>query len=304
MLIRDRSRQRGFTLIELMMVILLIGMIASVATPRLLPLLTITEHENEARRLVGYGRSAMAHAALTRKPIRVRIDLDRQEYWAEEMPQLIRDPETESSGYGADDDDKFDDDVPEDEYELQETTKKILRDNEKKNPSFTARDRDRDREEDNDEDELDSRYDDEEARQSVLDKQKEKMEERFRSMSDNSLYARALRVQHDDEWTDEDRFDLDEFRKDEEEDLDDEDIPKPLNDPLLQAHRVIETVWIDTIYIGEEEYSKGVVDIELSPLGLENEVTFAVFNEENDLLMVYWDPLSGSAWYGRPVEEQ
>lgn len=287
MIAMDRHARRGFTLIELMMVILLIALIASVAAPRLLPLLTITEHENEARRLVGYGRTAMAHAALTRKPIRVRIDLDRQEYWSEEMPMLIPEPD-ESSTQGSRYDDDEDDDIPDDDYELEQTTKRIIRSQDENRESDTV-------------DELDPRYRDEETRKSVLDKQRETMEERFQSMADNSLYARALRVNHEGR-----QFGLEELYEDAEfddEELEGKNMPKPISDILLKAHQVIETVWIDTVWVGEDEFQKGIVDIDLTPLGLETDVAFALFNEEGDLLMVYWDPLSGNAWYTREASD-
>lgn len=264
-----RHNRNGFTLIELMVVILLMSMIVSIAAPRLLPLLTLTEHENEASRLAGYGRAAMAHTALTHSSIRVRIDLDNQEYWAETLPDLVA-SHGMTGGYGSGNDD--DDWIPEDKIGLAQASSQILQG-----------------------DEVEQEYNTEEEQNKVLDKQRSEMENRFRSMSDNSLFARALRVHHDDyDYVNDESI----FARDREEG-DDEAIPQPVTDPLLAAHTVIDSVWIDSITIAGEEFATGIVDIELTPLGLDTEVMLSLFNEDGDLMTVYWDPMTGNAWYMR-----
>jgi prepilin-type N-terminal cleavage/methylation domain-containing protein len=277
----DRQHNtRGFTLIELMIVILLMGMIVGTAAPRLLPLLTLTEHESEARRLVGYGRSAMAHASMTHAPIRVRIDLDQQKYWTEALPSLV--PESESAGGGSYSDtyggynEEEDDWVPDDDIELARASSQILKG-----------------------DEAEQEYTSEEEQNKVLDKQRGQMQDQFRSMADNSLFARALRVHHDDDKYVDDRS---LFRRDDEYDDDDEaEQQQPVSNPLLKPHQVIDSVWIESVMIGDEEFKKGIVDIELTPLGLDTEVSLALFNEDEDLLIVYWDPMTTNAWYIREL---
>jgi len=219
-----RHKPAGFTLIELMVVILLMAMLASVAVPRLLPLITLTEHQNEARHLVSYGRAAMAHAALAHENIVVRIDLDMQEYWAEAQPDVYEEPED------VDADAEDDDWIPEDRYELQQASQTILMG-----------------------DDAEQEYGDEEDRGKVLDRQKELMEKNFTSMARNSLFARARRVRHDEDalFGDDSLFGVDE-----EMDFDDEAGTNAVGSMLLANHRVIESVLIESVRLGEEVYTE------------------------------------------------
>jgi prepilin-type N-terminal cleavage/methylation domain-containing protein len=273
----SRHRRRGFTLIELMVVILLIGMMAGIAGPRLLPLITMTEHQNEARHLVGYGRAAMAHASMKHENIVVRIDLDNQEYWTEAQPDVYEAPE--STG----DDDPFDDDdddwIPEDEYELRKASQTILMG-----------------------EDAEQEITDEEDQKKLLGRQKENMKTEFTSMAQNTLFARAKRVKHDAKMFEDDK--LFDYGMDEDElDVNDEAGTNAVDSDLLSPHRVIESVLIESVHIGEEVFSTGVVDIELSPLGLDTSVTFVLINEDAETMVVQWDPLTGNAWYGELVDE-
>ena len=96
----SREPSAGFTLIELMVVCLLIGIIAAVAFPQLMPAITFSRLEGAARHLVGYGRSAVAYCTLMREPITVKFDLETQEYWAvtqiKRSSSLFDDDEEES----------------------------------------------------------------------------------------------------------------------------------------------------------------------------------------------------------------
>ncbi|HIA47009.1 MAG TPA: type II secretion system protein [Candidatus Hydrogenedentes bacterium] len=264
-----RHSHFGFTLIELMVVILLMAMLASVAMPRLLPLITLTEHQNEARHLVSYGRAAMAHAALAHENIVVRIDLDMQEYWVESQPDVYEEPEKiDDDPYGEDDEW-----IPEDPYELQQASQTILMG-----------------------EDAEQEYQNEEDQNKILDRQKEMMQKDFASMARNSLFARARRIHHDE---DELYGDDSRFRVDEEEEMDfyGEGGPNLASSALLSKHRVIETVFIESVSLGEDAYTGGIVDIELSPLGLSTNVSMVLINEENDVMIVHWDPLTGNAWF-------
>lgn len=308
----------GFTLVELMVVVVLISMMAMVAAPRLLPILTLTEHENEARHLVGYGRAAMAHAVLKREAIVVHIDLDRQEYWttlamrSAESSDLSTRTSVNLSSYGRrlnDDLDEFDtledDDewMPDNKEDLARAASEInhaarqkeLGDRIEQEPEFTKED----------------------DQKKILERQQDDMEESFAIMNQNTLFARAKRIKHDHEsFRNEDneplavRLRREEREREEAEALEEQGEAQPLNDPLLQRHVLIETVEIIAVYLGDEKFERkenakdgNIIEIELSPLGLDMTVALEVLNEEDELLQVIWDPMTGNAWFRQPEEE-
>ncbi len=73
--------ERGYTLIELAVVILVLGIVFMVAAPRLTPLLTETKLEASARQLATFCRYANAQAVLTKINLALNIDVDGGEYW-------------------------------------------------------------------------------------------------------------------------------------------------------------------------------------------------------------------------------
>jgi len=77
---RDTQDPRGFTLIELCLVVGLIATLMAIALPHFLPAISYSALEGAALHLGHYGRAAMAQAVLSREQITVRIDLDKQEY--------------------------------------------------------------------------------------------------------------------------------------------------------------------------------------------------------------------------------
>jgi general secretion pathway protein H len=75
-----RSRERGFTLIELSIVILIIAIVARLAVPKLRSL-TGAELSATTRRLANTTRYLYEEAVLRGTVLTLYVDLDRQEYW-------------------------------------------------------------------------------------------------------------------------------------------------------------------------------------------------------------------------------
>jgi len=83
---RPRRAARGYTLIELMVVITIMGIIAGVAIPKVIGSLYSGKQRSEAFQLLTAIRYAQGMAALQRAPYRLHFDLDTQSYY------LLRDP--------------------------------------------------------------------------------------------------------------------------------------------------------------------------------------------------------------------
>ena len=72
---------RGYTLIELAVVILIIGILFMAAAPRLAPFLTGTRLESSARQLATLCRYVNAQAVLGKVYLALHIDIDTGDYW-------------------------------------------------------------------------------------------------------------------------------------------------------------------------------------------------------------------------------
>jgi prepilin-type N-terminal cleavage/methylation domain-containing protein len=223
----------GFTLIELMVVIGIMAMIVTLAMPQLLPILTLSEHEGVARRLAGYGRTAMGHAALTHERVIVVVDLASQEYWCERdtfvQPALgVQEPvfgETPAS-------------------------------------------------------------------------ESEELYQRFEDMAVEALVARANRVPRQETV---DPFASNPTSSSVRDRLGSMELqPKrelkreEMGEALLQRVLVPEGVYIESVVIGEEEFFDGVLEIELSPLGLEGTIEFVILNDDGEYYTVVWDAITDS----------
>jgi hypothetical protein len=117
------------------------------------------------------------------------------------------------------------------------------------------------------------------------------MQSQFDHRQRRTLEAQAARVVHDSDGMLADIGpEFSEFSFDEEEEL----APQELREPLLLRSRLPDGIWIDKIRVGEELYTQGTVEIEISPIGLEKRVSFHLSGRDGDDFTVQWDPVIGT----------
>ncbi len=128
----------------------------------------------------------------------------------------------------------------------------------------------------------------------LLKEQTSRMASQFNSRARQALTARAQRVVHDRQGILQDIGDLfeEDFRLDKHGE---KIIPEEITDPLLTRTRVPQGVYIEYVQLGDLQYTEGIVEIELTPLGLGSDVEFSLMNEDGDVFVVTWDPVSGGA---------
>lgn len=270
------SAQAGFTLLELSVVVFLIGLMAAVVIPQLIPIIAFSELEGSARRLAGYGRGAMAHAALLRERVVVRVDLKAQEIYAVHWVY----PETEEEKALAEEPDQLAKFAQLREKGIRseaDLDKKLLEGGELKSLLGGG---------------SGGEFDEELAGY--------QMDDKFNRFTREALEARAANVKHDESFLDNvgdifseaDKFDLDGEKPEEEE----------LADPILRRTRLRGDVRITGLDIDGEHVSRGVAEIEFTVLGLAQKVLFYIENDDGDAYTIKWDPISAKADIARGVE--
>ena len=266
-----RRPARGFTLLELCVVVFIMGLLAAVSFPRLMPVIAFSNLEGAARHLANYGRSVIDYATLQREAVTVRLDLDQQEYYAvhwidpeteegevegEVEDQLAKLADLRAGGVSADD------------------LSGMLRGESLEGGSLGQ---------------MPDGFD-----QELADAQ---MNDRFARFARRALEERAKNVKHEEGLVEEigPLFDQ-EFELEDSEPIEEE-----LFDPILKRVRLkLEDeknpeVWIESVVIDGTSSSRGVAEIVLTSLGLTQKPVFYVANSDCDYYTVVWDPLTGGA---------
>ncbi len=260
---------RGFTLVELCVVVVIIGVVTAVAIPQLVPLIAFSEMDREARRLAGYGTALVAEAALFKTTLTVRVDLDRQEYHTIRLvyPEL----EEEAAQGGAEKP------AGDQMAMLREYAKSsgmssgqlsgALAGQAKNDPRLRGM--------------LPQGFD-----QDLADEQ---MNDKFARFSRGLLETRAKNVKHDAGFLDEigplfeKKFTLKE----------DEPVEEELGDPVLMRRKLPEGLRIESVSVNGERKGRGMVEFEVSPLGMDQLTGFHLVNGDGEYMTVWWDPLTG-----------
>ena len=261
-----REARRGFTLIELTVVIFLMGLIAAVAFPSLLPLIAFSRLEGDARHLSNYGRAVIAEASLSHTEITVRFDFDQQQYYA--IKWIYPD---EEGGEGENAVDQMD--VFSKMRSGQDPEELIgMLDSHRAGEGGTLF---------GDSDE----FDDEAANK--------QLEDRFSRFARNLVKEQAKNVKHDsfldevgDLFEEEDEFALD---------AENEPVEEELRDPILARTAMSDEVVIDSVVVDEEVYSSGVAEVVISPLGLGGKVVIYITDSGGEYYTIMWDPLTGNS---------
>ncbi len=260
---KRRGARGGFTFIELAVVVFIIGIIAALAFPHLVPVIAFTQLEGQARHLANYGRSVVANATMMREELTVYFDLDEQEYYTIRL--VYPEAEGEAEGEEADQLSMLSEMRGGDPMELAAK----LAEGRMQGGMFN---------------EMPEDFDDQAANRQMAD--------RFERFARAATEERAKNVKHEEGILDEigplfdaeDKFSLDELEPVEEE----------MADPILERTRLEDDVRIETVVIEGESHTSGEVELKVSPLGLHSNVGFYVTNGE-EYYTILWDAASGGA---------
>lgn len=88
-LVTGTTKKRGFSLLEIMVVLLLVGIFTAIAIPTFRSI-TGSKLKSTANQLLGLIRDTYARASLSGKTCRIVFDLDKKEYWVEESNDTVK----------------------------------------------------------------------------------------------------------------------------------------------------------------------------------------------------------------------
>ncbi len=260
-----RPDERGFTLIEIVVVTLLILVALSVAMPVLAPIIDFASLQGSATRLANYGRAAMEKCILARERYTVTFDLAGQEYWAVRWPtpeeptsiSRLLDPSGELDGVSLSD-----------LFAAEAALEQAEEGGAQPKEGFTM-----------------------EQKIALVETE---MQRFYRA----SVEASTERIQDknslfsDFEPLFEERFELREG----------EDEATEIKDPLLRRTKLPDSIRIVSVQVGDKTHRSGEVEVEILPVGLMQTVIIKLEGDDDEVYTVEWDNLTnnGFAMQGEP----
>lgn len=257
----------GFTLIELAVVILLIGIVAAISVPRLAPVIAFSQLEGAARHIAFYGRSLGAFSSMFRDRMTVRFDLDHQVFYTVRwvIPPPTEEQLKEAAGEGSDQMALLQQMMG--SGGLTPEAMESLSYGQKLQVPGTR-------------EEIDP-----EAVNKV-------MGDKFDLFVRRANEERAKNVKHEGFLSEIGPLFDKKFALEEQEPVEEE-----ITEPQLRRTDLPAEVRLENVLVGSASKSNGVVEVEVSPLGLQEDVTFYLKNEEGEYFTVTWQASSGATGF-------
>lgn len=272
----------GFTLIELLAVIMLMSVIAALTFPNFYPAIAFSELQRSAKHMANYGRVAMAEATMMQRDITVRIDLKTQEVYAVQWI-LPEEQLAQAEGLGLNQGEDMLAKLGEMRGMRDQMASLGAGGAMPKQLAGNASDFERYMATFADYGELPEGFDPEAADLQMLD--------RFDAFARRMTMARVKNVKHDDFLEEVDVFEGYKFNLEGSS----EPIEAEVENPLLARVTMPDGIRIESVEVDGVAQSKGLVEIQMSSLGLSCRVVFHFVSEDRDYYTVFWDPMFGGS---------